>query len=300
MTKLYILNGPDKGRSFELTDGAIYVGRATDNDIRIKDKAVSRRHLRIVKRRAKYHLMDLKSLSGTLYNGKFLATGVEHDAKEGMPIAIGMSVICIGEQPAEEIVSFLDPIEFTRESANRSGIFEVHREKTNQKKLELLYRVSSTLSKGLPFAKALKEILDHIFDLLGRIDRGAFFLVDPDTETITNVISKPYKVIDEGKALHSRDVVSRVIKDREPVVISNVQTLQEDDLAATLKVLKIQSVICLPLMNGPYIMGAMYFDSQRMLYGFSREDVLLFTDVSQRIAIAAENACLDFQPTTTI
>lgn len=290
MTKLHILNGPDIGQSFELIDGATYLGRSIDNNIRIEDKTVSRRHLRIVKKGPKYFVMDLKSRSGTFYNGNYLASGVEHEVKEGVPIAIGMSVICIGGRSVEEIVPFLDSIELTRESGEQSGIFEVHREKTNQKKLELLYRVAVTLSKDSPLDEVLKEILDHIFELLSRIDRGAFILVDPDTETIADVISKPYNLSDESTTLYCRDVVRRVIKDRRPVVISNAHTLQEDEFADTLKVLKIESVICLPLISGSQIMGVMYFDSLRRLYGFSREDILLFEELSQRIVVAIENA----------
>ncbi len=290
MTRLHILNGPDMGQSFELTDGATYLGRSIDNDIRIKDKTVSRRHLRIVKRGQRYVVMDLKSRSGTFCNGSYLASGVEHELKEGVPIAVGMSVICIGGKPGEEIVPFLNSIDLTRESGEQSGIFEVHRERTNQKKLELFYRVAASLSKNSPLDEVLKEILDHILELLSRIDSGAFILVDPGTETIAEVISRSNDLNHAGTTLYCGDVVRRVIKDRRPVVISNAQSLLEDELADTLKVLKIESVICLPLIGGSQIMGVMYFDSRRRLYGFSREDVLLFKDLSRRIVGAIEKA----------
>jgi pSer/pThr/pTyr-binding forkhead associated (FHA) protein len=76
MARLHILNGPDRGQSFRLMDGATYLGRSTDNDIRIRDKTVSRRHLRIVKKGSNYSVMDLKSRSGTFYNGTYLSSGV--------------------------------------------------------------------------------------------------------------------------------------------------------------------------------------------------------------------------------
>jgi pSer/pThr/pTyr-binding forkhead associated (FHA) protein len=60
MTKLHILNGPDMGQSFMLVDGATYLGRSIDNDIRIQDKTVSRRHLRIVKKGSKYFVIGLE------------------------------------------------------------------------------------------------------------------------------------------------------------------------------------------------------------------------------------------------
>ena len=290
MNRLYILNGPDKGRSFELTDGVTYLGRSTNNDIRIEDKTVSRRHLKIVKRGAKYFVTDLKSRSGTFYNGKFLPSGGEHEVKEEVPIAIGMTVICIGRRPAEEIVPFLDSTELARELGEQSGIFEVHREKTNQKKLELIHSVEATLSKDSALDEVLKETLDHIFEVLSRIDNGAFILVDPRTETIADVISRPYSLSDENPTPYCGDVVRRVIKDRSLVVISNSKTFHEDDLAETLKVLKIESVICVPLISGSQIQGVMYFDSRRRLFGFSNEDIQLLIDLSKRVAAVIEKA----------
>ena len=97
MTKLYILNGPEMGRSFELRDVATYVGRSLENDVRIEDKTVSRRHLKIVKRGKKYFVTDLKTHNGTFFNGNYKAPGLELEGKEGVPIAIGMTVICLGK-----------------------------------------------------------------------------------------------------------------------------------------------------------------------------------------------------------
>jgi len=171
-------------------------------------------------------------------------------------------------------------------------MFQVHKERTNQKKLELFYRVAATLLKQSPLDEVLEEILDHILELLGRIDRGVFILFDPDTKIATKVISKSYDQCNESIPLYCGDVVERVIKNKRPVVVSNARSLQEDALTDTLKTLNIESVICLPLISGSRIMGAMYFDSRRRLYGFSRDDVLLFKNLSRRIVGALEKAIL--------
>jgi hypothetical protein len=292
MARLYILTGPNMGRSYELLDGPTYLGRSIDNDIQIEDKTVSRRHLRIVKTGSEYLIMDLKSRSGTFYNGIYLSAGVDHEVKEAVPIAIGTSVICVGREPGEEIVPFLDSVDPIRESGDLSGIFEVHRERTNQKKLELFHRVAATLSKHSPLDEILKEILDHILELLSRIDNGAFILVDPHTEMFTGAISKSYDQRDEKTPPYCKDVVQQVIKEKRPVVVSNAQSLEEDALTDTLKTLNIESVICLPLISGCHITGAMYFDSRRRLYGFSREDVLLFKNLGRQILGALEKARL--------
>ena len=298
MARLYILNGPEIGRSFALEGNRVYVGRASDNDVQIADNTVSRKHLRIQRRGSRYFIADLGSRNGTFFNGSYIAPGLELEVKEGSPIVIGMSVICLGKGCIDEIMPFLDSIEMTRQrSEENSGIFEVHRDRTNQRKLELLYKVSNTLSENLPLNERLEKTLSYIFQLLGRIDRGAFILVDPETETIADVVSSSYKPDDESPTLYCTDVVRRVIEERKPVVISNVRVVEGDELADTLKILRIESVMCLPLTSSSQIMGAMYFDSLGKTYGFSAEDVALFVDVGQRIAATIENARLTWDST---
>ncbi|MCJ7596340.1 MAG: FHA domain-containing protein, partial [Desulfobacterales bacterium] len=64
MTTLYVLNGPQSGKSFDLKDGANYIGRSS-RDIKIDDPTVSREHLKITAREGRYYVTDLKSRNGT-------------------------------------------------------------------------------------------------------------------------------------------------------------------------------------------------------------------------------------------
>jgi putative methionine-R-sulfoxide reductase with GAF domain len=302
MTKLYILNGPGMGESFELRDGTTYVGRSLENDIRIEDNTVSRRHLKIDKKGKKYLITDLESRNGTFFNGNLIAPGIELQAKEGEPIAIGMSVICLGHGSVESMMSLVDSIGLTSELGGESGIFVVHGDKTNQKKLELLYRVSETLAPNLPIYETLEKVLDQIFEFLKSIDRAAFILVDPESETILDVVSKACEPENESSSVYCPDVVSRVIESKEPVVVSNVQTEEEndDELLGTLKILRIESVMCVPMISGSRIMGVIYVDSIERPYGFGREDLQLFMDLSQRTALTVENARFAFDSTSIL
>jgi 3',5'-cyclic-nucleotide phosphodiesterase len=287
------------GQSFELRDGANYVGRSLENDIRVEDKTVSRRHLKVDKKGNKYFITDLRSQNGTFFNGNVIAPGLELQAKEGQPIAIGMSVLCLGHGRVESMMSLVDSIGLTREVGGESGIFLVHGDKSNQEKLKLLFWVSEALSVKLPINETLELVLDQLFEFLKRIDRAAFILVDPESETIVDVISKVGKPANESPSVYCLDVVRRVIESKEPVMVSNVQTEDEDDeLLETLKILRIDSVMCVPMMSGSRIMGVIYVDSLERPYGFGREDLLLFMDLSKRIALPVENARFAFEPTT--
>ena len=298
MPKLHILNGPEIGRSYELSDFATYIGRSLDNDIQIKDITVSRRHAKIVKRGQKYFITDLESQNGTFFNGNYIAPGLELELKEGVPIAIGMSVICLGEGCKEQMMPFLDSIGLTKQTDEESGIFEENRDKTNQRKLELLYKVSDLLKENLPINETLKKILDYVFDLLKRIDRAAFILVDPETEKILDLISRTTKPSAGTTTVYCPDVVRGVMENREPLVISNVEIEMEDELIDTLKILKIESVMCVPLISRSQIMGVLYVDSLERPFGFRKEDLSLFVDLCQRTALVVEHARLAFASTT--
>jgi len=246
MIELYVLSGPDTRQTFQLTDDVTYIGRARKNNIRVGDKTVSRRHAKIVRRGEKYFVTDLKSKNGTSINGSYIAPSLEVEVKECEPITVGMTVLCLGKECKEEILPFLDSAELRKETYDQSGIFAEHGYKTNQKKLELFYKVSEVLREKLPMNEALQKILDHVFELLGRIDRGAFILTDPDTEKTTDIISKSNIIGSPTRISYCPGVVRRAIENRKPVAVSNVEREPEKDLADTLRVLKSsQYYVCL-------------------------------------------------------
>lgn len=287
MFKLHILNGPEMGKVFELKDGSTYVGRSDDNDIRIDNRTVSRRHLKIAQRENRLFVTDLKSENGTFISGYPISPGLEVEIEEGRPITIGMCMICLGDPPPGLAMPFLDLIGFDEETAGESGILTAPRNITNRKKLEFLSKVSKVIKKDLPINRNLEKILEYILDLLKRIDRVAFILVDPETEKVLDVVSKSKKPTSDA---YCAEVVKRVLNDRKPVAFSNVQAEEESGLVDTLKIMKIESVMCLPMLSGSQPIGLIYVDSLGRPHGFRKEDLSLFTDLSQMTALSVQSA----------
>jgi pSer/pThr/pTyr-binding forkhead associated (FHA) protein len=93
MTKLYIIDGPDRGRSFDIGKEATSIGRSPSNHIQLKDPYVSRRHLTVLRKGDTYFIKDLKSKNGTCVDGEPLSPRVECEVKEGVPIVIGVTLI---------------------------------------------------------------------------------------------------------------------------------------------------------------------------------------------------------------
>jgi pSer/pThr/pTyr-binding forkhead associated (FHA) protein len=73
--------------TFTIAQSTAMLGRGEDNTIRLDDLSVSRRHARIVYRRASYWLSDLGSMGGTWVNGSRLAA--PHEIALGDVIDIG-------------------------------------------------------------------------------------------------------------------------------------------------------------------------------------------------------------------
>jgi predicted component of type VI protein secretion system len=63
MPKLYVLSGPDVGKSFEVSSGAL-VGRDPDCAVRLRDPSVSRRHARVEHDANGWAILDTQSRNG--------------------------------------------------------------------------------------------------------------------------------------------------------------------------------------------------------------------------------------------
>jgi pSer/pThr/pTyr-binding forkhead associated (FHA) protein len=288
VTDLVILNGPEIGRTLRIKEGVFYLGRSLDNDIRIEDKTISRKHLKIESIRSKHFVTDLSSRNGTFYDGKYVIPGHEVEVKDGVPLAIGMTVICFGEGCKEQIVPFLDTVSLIREKGKKQGVSEDRRSETDQKREELFFKVSLTLKDAGPFRVILEKVLGHIFHHLKRLDRGAFVLVDPETLKTMETISTVNKSSEDISASFSEEVIQSVLKEGKPLIFSKGYTEDKSGLVDTLKVKKIESVMCVPLINRSRIMGAMYVDSLKRPDGFRKDDLLILLDIGQRVALAVE------------
>jgi len=81
MPKLYILSGPDIGRTFEIADGA-RIGRGVDCAIHLRDVSVSREHARIVREENGWRVVDTGSRNGLSVEGNKVASVVLEDGQE--------------------------------------------------------------------------------------------------------------------------------------------------------------------------------------------------------------------------
>lgn len=290
MTTLYILDGRDKRRVLEFTGDSVLVGRIADCDLQVKDPFVSRKHLKIAGKGERIFIKDLNSRNGTFVNGEAIPPGVEVELAEGVPVVIGMTVLCFGEGCAEEIQDFLGSIDVSGLETEEPEGFSADRPMTAQRNMELMIKVSDLLTRSTNIRATLKEILDCVFDLLVRIDRAAIILLEPEKGKIKEVIYRMREGVEDRR--FSAEVLEHVMQLKEGFMISDADTEEREDVPDTLKLLNIKSVMCVPLMSNSKLMGALYVDSLTKPYGFRGEDLHLLSAVSSPVAMAIENALL--------
>ena len=289
MTKLFVLTGEDEGRSQDLKGDTIYLGRSPENDIQLKDKHVSRKHLKITLKDGKFFIEDLQSRNGTFIRDKAIAAGKESEVREGVPIAVGNVFFSLGKPYKRDIKKLQKAVD---PSSPLNDTAEMDRPKTSLRNLQLIYNVSRVLMQSLDLNQIFEKILDYIFDLLKRIDRGAILLVDERTGKISEVVSRSKDTLKESERVYSRTVVNKVLHEGKAVIMSN--TMREDitDRSESMEIMKIKSVMCVPLTSRAKVRGAIYVDSVSKPYGFRKEDLSLLTALSSPAAIAIENAML--------
>ena len=102
MMELHVLNGPNRGRSFFLENTTTIMGRSRDSHIHIKDKSVSRKHLKICRKGKDYFIEDLETSTGTLINGVQIDPSREYKVQAGYRITVGKTLVVVGNGSLEE------------------------------------------------------------------------------------------------------------------------------------------------------------------------------------------------------
>lgn len=102
---LRVLDGSDRGRTFEELNAPITIGREEGNSIQLNDERVSRYHVKIQEDHSKLVLTDLESTNGTKVNGEDIQLRI---LRYGDMISVGRSVLLFGTR--EEIARRLAKI----------------------------------------------------------------------------------------------------------------------------------------------------------------------------------------------
>jgi two-component system, NtrC family, sensor kinase len=293
--ELNILVGKGQGQSFKLEPGKEYfVGRHSIDDIKIDDQNISRNHFKVQVKGDRYFITDLDSKNGTFADGRDLSPNIETEVKEGAPIVVGMTILGLGEMSKLCLKPFLDSVGFSSEVNEYGNPVKPERVMAFKKNMELIYDMTDFLSESKDINEIFHKLLNSIFDLFKRIDRGAIITIDNQTGALTNITYRSRKPVDDPKNIYNKELVEKALMLNEPVMVKDTSETEDMDekITESLRIMKIQSAMCVPINSVYSIRGIIYIDSVTRAKGFRKNDLALLKDISGRAALAIDSLSL--------
>lgn len=297
MSSLYVIEGPNVGRRYELTPNRTYtIGREEGNTIQLHDTEVSRKHARIIYDNGRYFITDLNSSNGTFVNQVRITTAA---INSGDKIHVGASCLQFTQTPTlEQDDSANSSISFELPADDRSQIVQTMRQPENGKLfsakdyqtllgssldkseqaetyLRLVYETATALKSTGSIDDLMEKILDLIFQWINP-DRGCIILSDPQTHELQVRCYRFREKSVHEKMSISRTIIDYVTTNKEGVLTSNAMDDARFDAAASIIHQKVNEAICVPLDGRYGVVGVIYIDTSAIdgsLYSSSSENL---------------------------
>lgn len=298
--RLVGIGGPLKGTAFALSASEVSIGRDSSNQLWAADPALSRRHCLINAGDGQFSIKDLKSRNGTLVNGVPVE---QQQLRHGDQIYIGDSVLIFllkrdGDQPEKNPVEFLETTGFEGSPLLLKAEDSLYLQPEKMvatlaptarqaRDMNSLVKIATAIG-GIRDQESLQwQLLGFVFDVVPA-ERGAVLLCDhPDEFTSTAAWDR---VRGPGHPVRvSRTVVQRVLKDRVGVVVRDVAGNDAMRQVKTLSELKVNSLLCVPLLVAQRVLGVIYLDSTNPVAEFDENHLQVMTAVAGIASLAFDN-----------
>lgn len=308
-----VLQGPDKGRRFELPDNQTLIGRES-HQVLISDETVSRRHCELIPKDGAWVLRDLGSANGTYINGTRAFTG--HELKLGDQIRTGRTLMVFGAQPGISrsfgevslagMESGMDASIMHTMSSNADSLVMAIPEAAAAavSNLKILYQLGATLGSGFTNTQLLEVVMDLVFEHV-KAERGMILLLDAITGDLNPIVVRVRDQADEQSGTSDKDkdrfhasrtIITHVLTTGEGVLSSNAMTDQRFSSGKSVHDLGIRSALCVPIKaprleesSPESVTGIIYIDSSVRNYTYSPDQLRLLTAIGQQAGMAIQN-----------
>ncbi|MGA2501647.1 MAG: FHA domain-containing protein, partial [Tepidisphaeraceae bacterium] len=318
MLTLLVLQGPDKGRRYELPEAPLLIGRES-RQLPLTDNTVSRRHCELhPEGEGEWSLHDLGSSNGTYINA--IRIGGQHPLKLGDQIRVGRTLMVFGAQPgvtrssggnvnlAGEESGMDSSIVAAIPSSDESMVLAVPEPSAAAvSNLKMLYQLQAALGTNFKVDQVLEVVMDLVLEHV-KADRGLILFVG---EQNGEMQPKVVRIRDEGtrsdeklpvgepKFLASRTIVNHVVQNGQGVLSSNAMLDRRFSSGKSIHSLGIRSALCVPIKarrldgkQGDEILGVIYIDSSVKNYTYSPDQLRLLTAIGMQAGLAVQNARL--------
>ena len=300
MLILNVLQGPDKGKRFELPDhGPQLIGRSSES-LMLGDNTISRRHAELTPDDGAWYIRDLESANGTYVNGVSINQRTLLNA--GDQIRTGATLLVFGVGHRETAVAPIrvadaDRIDVSVEStvaSNDDSVIMAVPEPTAEanRQLLVLYQLMQLVGSIFDRQVLLERVMDLVFEHF-EADRG-FVLLQESVEatadpTVVRYRRKPREK-DSRSITASRTIVQHVLQRREGVLSANAMSDRRFSSGDSVQAYLIRSAICVPMIFHDRVFGVIHIDSQIANYTFTEDQLRLMTAIGAQTGMALLHA----------
>ncbi|MCA9213327.1 MAG: FHA domain-containing protein [Planctomycetales bacterium] len=313
MPSLFVIQGRDQGKRFELENGTAQIGRDSNNTIKLHDTEVSRNHARIKVTDEGSEWIDDGSSNGSFVNSLRVTN---QQLKSGDRIQIGRTLMIYTGPTKAPATAAGDAVGIVGKKQNDSRIIKsISQEEGSQllgsfendespwlararSNLQIMYRTALAVSHTLDIDQLLERIMELIFEWVDA-DRGCVMLVDRETDALIPKVRRDRKdETSENKLEISKTILDYVRANREGVLTSNARDDERWDMAASIVKLGVREAICVPMQGRYDMVGIIYIDTftppEVSLQNpgknkFSEEHLKLMVAIGHQAALAVED-----------
>jgi len=297
VASVQVIQGPEKGRTFDLADGENVIGRQS-RTVPLDDGTVSRRHSRLTAENGRWVLEDLGSANGTYLNGVRLTKPLP--LKRGDQIRCGSTLLVFsGGRPLpladldiDEEGNLVDAaIVATIPSSEDSVIIptpEAGAEAIGN--LRILYGLIGEIGSIFNVDVLLRRTLDKIFEVV-KADRGFIMLID-EAGKLTLAASEVTEQSPSREIPVSRTIINEVVARQVGLLSSNAMRDKRFDSGKSVHDFGIRSAVCVPIKGRDRILGVIHIDCNVSEHTYSTEQLRLLTAIGYQAGLAIENVRL--------
>lgn len=302
MLILTVLQGPDKGRRFELPDDEPQLIGRSSEAIPTTDQTISRRHCELTPDDSRWYINDLDSANGTFVNG--VRTHGRRRLHSGDQIRTGRTLFLFGVEASDARrhdvrVAHRGEIDVNVESvvasSDDSMILAVpDPSEAAVLQLRVIYELTQLIGSIVDRDELLERVMDLIFDYF-RADRGFILLLDAPDAPLDPVVvrhRKPPESAEHARMTVSRTIVQHVVHGGEAVLSTNAMADERFARGDSVRDMGIRSALCVPLKYKDQVYGVIHLDSQVINYTFTEDQLHLLAAVGVHTALALANAQL--------
>ena len=296
----YLRIEPAVGEPFDhaMQEESLVIGRASESDLVVADRFLSRRHARLTLRDGRLFVEDLGSRNGTLLNEE-LVEGVA-EVSPGDRIQVSGSTIRVEEEAASTAdtgllesgglpgVTVVKHASEVLESADSGEILGEDNLRSFAARLQLLNEVHGALSRSIELDELLELILERAFEHL-KPEEGAIFLKGPGDDYR---LAARRATSGTSDYLYSRTLVQEVADKGLAAVVLDARTDERFAEAQSIMASGVRSLVAAPLLDPEGCLGIIVLNSSVQVRQFSEADMELLTSLAAVAALRIRNVAL--------